>query len=109
MERRSPTLSVAYLRHSRYVSGRYIGSLSSFPPPLFCNPKNKENMEVNTTNLHAASDMLRDFYAFDSRLSRLYVEIFGDSVETNTVLRRETDHVEALIKDMIETAAIEGV
>lgn len=52
--------------------------------------------------------MLRDFYAFDSRLSRLYVAIYGDSVETNTILRRETDRVEALIKDMISTAAIEG-
>ena len=61
----------------------------------------------NTTNLHAASDMLRDFYAFDSRLCRLYVEIYGDSVETNALLRRGTDHVDSIIKGMIEAAALE--
>lgn len=66
-------------------------------------------MDTNINNLHAASDMLRDFYAFDSRLCQLYVAIYGDSAETNALLRTETDRVETLIKQMIETAALECV
>lgn len=65
-------------------------------------------MDTNT-NLHAATDMLRDFYAFDARLCQLYTAIHGDtSDEVGARLRSETDHVEALIKQMIETAALEA-
>lgn len=65
-------------------------------------------MDTNT-NLHAATDMLRDFYTFDARLCQLYTAIHGDtSDEAGARLRMETDHVEALIKQMIETAALEA-
>lgn len=65
-------------------------------------------MDTNT-NLHAATDMLRDFYTFDARLCQLYTAIHGDtSDEAGARLRTETDHVEALIKQMIETAALEA-
>lgn len=65
-------------------------------------------MDTNT-NLHAATDMLRDFYTFDARLCQLYTAIHGDtSDEAGARLRTETDHVEALIKEMIETAALEA-
>lgn len=64
---------------------------------------------MENNHLHAASDMLRDFYAFDSRLCRLYVAIYGDTDdETTAILRRETDRVETLIKRMIEVAALEA-
>ena len=65
-------------------------------------------MDTNT-NLHAATDMLRDFYNFDARLCQLYTAIHGDTSDAATArLRSETDHVEALIKEMIETAALEA-
>lgn len=63
-------------------------------------------MDTNT-NLHAATDMLRDFYTFDARLCQLYTAIHGDASDaTSAMLRSKTDHVEALIKQMIETAAL---
>jgi len=64
-------------------------------------------MEI-ATNLQAASTLLRDFYTFDNRLCNLYASIHGDtSDETAAMLRQETDHVESLIKQMIETAALD--
>lgn len=57
--------------------------------------------------LQEASVLLRDFYELDARISRLYSKINDDkSDETSAKLRNETNHVEAIIKDMIETAAL---
>lgn len=66
------------------------------------------NLTTND-NLIAATILLREYYAFDARLTSLYYVINNDSSdETSAMLREKSDHIVGLIKEMIDTAALEG-
>lgn len=60
-----------------------------------------------SSNLAAASFLLRDFYALEERLMRTAAAIHGDCDATMAGVRRETDGVERLIHDLITEAALD--